>query len=218
MRLIQSFESVYSSKRIRRTLYTLGAAVFVLLLCGSTASGQRDARAMHRNLAQLVGDAHTIVVGRVVQVKAEVHPQFDNINTVVVTLQVSEAWKGQAGQQFTFRAFVNHPLDFKEKLGYGDGQDVLLMLTRPSDIGLSSPAGLEQGRFRIVADASGNRSVVNGLGNAGLFHNVQQTAPKLSEQMAGMPARQLLTQHHNGPISYSDFKSVVQTLIANPQQ
>ena len=202
----------------RRSLFMALALALCVVLLAVPTSAQRDARVMQRNLAQLVGDSYTIVVGRVVAVKAEPHPQYNNINTVVVTLEVSEVWKGQAGKQFTFRAFVNHPLDFKEKLGYADGQDMVLMLTQPSDIGMSSPAGLELGRFRVMTDPSGNRSVVNGMGNAALFYNVQKTAPKLGEQMAGLPARQLLTQHKNGPISYDDFKSVVQTLIAHPQQ
>lgn len=181
-------------------------------------AAQRDARVLQRNLAELVGDSHVILLGRVTSVKAEPHPQFQSIQTIVVTLDVKEVWKGQAGSTYTFRAFVNHPLDFKQKLGYGDGQDVLLMLTRPSDIGMSSPAGLEQGRFRIQTDASGNRTIVNGLGNAGLLRNVQKTAPKLDAQLAALPARRLLTQHASGPIGFDDFKTIVQTLVAGSQQ
>lgn len=203
---------------IRRSLAMLLPLAVGTALFASPAAAQRDARVMQRNLAQLVGDSYTIVVGRVVSVKAEPHPQYNSINTIVVTLQVSEVWKGQAGPQFTFRAFVNHPSDFKERLGYGDGQDVLLMLTQPSQIGMSSPAGLEQGRFRVFTDASGSRMIVNSLGNGGLFYNFQKSAPKLVEQMAGLPAVQLLTQHRSGPIPFDQFKSIVQTLIATPQQ
>jgi hypothetical protein len=182
------------------------------------AAAQRDARVLHRNLAELVGDSYTIVLGRVASVKAEPHPQFQNIQTVVVTLQVSEVWKGQAGSTFTFRAFVSDPLDFRGKLGYAGNQDALLKLTKPSDIGLSSPAGLEQGRFRVNTDAYGNRTVVNGLSNTGLFRNVQKTSPKLDAQLAALPARQLLTQHASGPITFDDFKTIVQTLVAGSQQ
>ncbi|MBI1739064.1 MAG: hypothetical protein HYR58_07435 [Acidobacteria bacterium] len=195
----------------------LGTALCLTAFAG-LAGAQRDARVLHRNLPELVGDSYTIVLGRVVSVKAEPHPQLQNLQTLVVTLQVSEVWKGQAGSTFTFRAFVSHPLDFKEKLGYAGDQDVLLMLTRPSDIGLSSPAGLEQGRFRVSTDAHGNRTVVNGLNNAGLFRNVQKTAPKLDAQLAALPARQLLTQHASGPIAFDDFKTIVQTLVAGSQQ
>lgn len=202
--------------RIRVLAAGLGAALGLTVFAGHVGA-QRDARVLQRNLAELVGDSYTIVVGRVTSVRAEPHPQIPDLHTVVVTLQVSEVWKGQAGRQFTYRAFVNHPLDYKEKLGYGDGQEVLLMLTQPSQYGLSSPAGLEQGRFRIQTDAKGNRTIVNGVNNAGLFFRVAKSAPKLDAQLAGLPARQLLVQHKGGPIAFDDFKVIVQNLVAGSQ-
>lgn len=205
-------------RRARRRMGVRGIALLVgLVLLAGPVAAQRDARVLHRNLSELVGDSYTIVLGRVVSVKAEPHPQVPQLHTVVVTLQVSEVWKGQAGSTFTFRAFVNHPLDYKEKLGYAGDQDVLLMLTKPSDIGLSSPAGLEQGRFRVVTDTQGKRTLTNGLNNAGLFHNVTKSAPKLDAQLAGRPARQLLTQHKSGPIAFDDLKAIVQNLVAGAQ-
>ena len=205
-------------KTARRICVRRVALLVCLFALAMPLAAQRDARVLHRNLAELVGDSYTIVLGRVTGVRAEPHPQIPNLQTVVVTMQVSEVWKGQAGTQFTFRAFVSHPLDFKEKLGYGDGQEVLLMLTQPSQYGLSSPAGLEQGRFRIQTDAKGNRTIVNGMNNAGLFRNVQKTAPKLDAQLAALPARQLLTQHASGPIAFDDLKTIVKTLVAGSQQ
>lgn len=210
------------SRSPRKTERRLCARTVALLVCivllALPVAAQRDAKVLHRNLSELVGDSYTIVLGRVVSVKAEPHPQYHGLQTIVITLQVAEVWKGQAGATFTFRAFVSDPTDFKQRLGYAGNQDVLLMLTKPSDIGLSSPAGLEQGRFRVVTDAQGNRTVVNGINNAGLFRNVQKTAPKLDAQLAGLPARQLLTQHATGPIAFDDFKSIVQTLVAGSQQ
>ena len=207
-----------SRRKTARRMCVRGVALLVCyVLLAMPAAAQRDARVLHRNLAELVGDSYTIVLGRVVSVKAEPHPQFENIQTIVVTLQVSEVWKGQAGATFTFRAFVNHPLDYKEKLGYSGDHDVLLMLTKPSNIGLSSPAGLEQGRFRVSTDAQGNRTVSNGMGNAGLLARVDKTAPKLASQLSNVSARQALAQQSAGPISFDDFKSIVQTLVANPQ-
>jgi hypothetical protein len=206
-------DSFYSLRR-----HAAASVLFAALLAALAlpAAAQRDASVRLQNLGELVAEAETIFVGKVVAVRAEPHPQFNNITTVVVTLQVDEVLKGQASQQFTFRQFVNHPLDYKEKLNYGGGQEVLLMMIKPSQYGLSSPAGLEQGRFRITRDAQGNRYVANGLNNGGLFYNVQKTAPKLESQLAS-PARQVLTEHKSGPIPFDQFKSIVQTLVANPQ-
>lgn len=191
-------------------------ALLAALLIAPPLAAQRDARVAHRNVAELVSDSYVILSGRVARVYAEAHPQFSNINTVVIEVQVSEVLKGQAGSTYKFRAFVQHPLDFKAKLGYSDGQEYLLMLTQPhAQTGLSSPAGLEQGRFRIARDANGNRIVANGYNNAGLFRNVGKAAPKLDSQLVGMPARQLLTQHYSGPIPYDDLRNIIQALVQN---
>lgn len=194
----------------------LCAALCVTLFAGQL-SAQRDARVLQRNMAELVSDSYTIVVGKITSVRAEVHPQIPSLNTIFVTMQVSEVWKGQAGPTFSFRLFVNNELDFKAKLDYGNGQDVLLMMTQPSQYGLSSPAGLEQGRFRVQPDANGNRTIVNSLNNAGLFVRISKSAPKLDAQLAGLPARQVLAQQKAGPIAFDDFRTIVKTLVANSQ-
>jgi hypothetical protein len=195
------------------------ALALTVALLAVPCLAQRNARVLQRNLSELVGDASTIVLGRVVSVKTEPHPQYQNLMTVVVTLQVQEVWKGKtatAGQTFTFRSFVDHPLDIKDKLGYSGEQDMLLMLTRVSDIGLCSPAGLEQGRFRVTTDAAGNRQVMNSLSNAGLMARMEKTAPNLAGQISDVHARQVIAQRQAGPIALADFKTIVQALIANP--
>jgi hypothetical protein len=193
------------------------ASLLGLALLADAAWAQRDALVLQRNLAELVSDAHVILLGRVTNVKAEPHPQYKGIQTVVITLQVAEVWKGQAGPTYTFRNYAGDPQDFKQKLGYGGGQDVLLMLTQPSNIGMSSPAGLEQGRFRVFSDAEGNRFIVNGVNNAGLFRNLQKTAPKLDAQLSGQAAQQVLTRNRPGPIAFGDFKTIVQALLSDNQ-
>lgn len=182
------------------------------------AAAQRDAKVLQRNLPELVQDAHTIVVGRITRLQAEPHPQIPQLMTVVVDLSVSEVWKGTAGKRFSFRAFVNHELDYKEKLGYSRGEEVLLMLTRPSQYGLSSPAGMEQGRFRVRVDATGRKTAVNGYNNAGLFFRARQTAPKLDADLAGLPARQLLVRHSSGPILLDDLRLIVQKLTSSSER
>jgi len=191
--------------------------LFLFVVMEPTAVlAQRGARTLQRNLADLVGDSYTIVAGRVVEVRNEPHPQYRNIHTVVVTLDVADVWKGMAGRQFTFRVFVDDSLDEQASLGYRVGQQVLLFMTQPSQIGMSSPAGLEQGRFRIQQDGQGNRVAVNGMSNLGLFRNVTQKAPKLSAQVSE-PARRILAQHRSGPIPYDTLKEMVLALVTNSQ-
>jgi hypothetical protein len=46
------------------------------------------------------------------------------------------------------------------------------LLNPPTQYGLVSPTGIEQGRFRIVTDKQGRKTAVNGYGNAGLFDRI----------------------------------------------
>jgi hypothetical protein len=176
-------------------------------------AAQRNARVLQRNLADLTQDAYTIVAGRVTSVRSEAHPQFANIHTVVVTLSVSEVWKGHAYGDFSFRMFVDDPLDQQTDLGYKPGQEVLLFLTKPSQYGLSSPAGLEQGRFLITKDAQGNRFARNGVNNFGLFAKIDQKAPTLKSRLTPQ-ARQVASDQTKGPITYDQLKEIVLALLA----
>ena len=87
------------------------------------------------------------------------------------------------------------------------------MMTKPSQYGFSSPAGLEQGRFRLLPDAQGNRTVANGFNNLGLFRNIEKKAPKFVAQLGG-PMRKLVTQHRGGPIPYNQLRNLIRELFA----
>lgn len=199
-------------------LKRVALCIWLLSLAAPSAAAQQNALTLERNLAELVSDASLIVAGRVLSVKAEPHPQLNNIHTVVVTLQVSDVLKGQAqpDSEYTFRLFANDPQDFKIKLGYAPGQELLLMLTRPSQYGFSSPIGLEQGRFRITKDEQGKRTMVNGQNNYGLFARISEKAPKFESKLSPQ-ARQLVAEHRGGPIAYDQLKAMIQILVNNPQ-
>lgn len=188
------------------------AALLALALIPA-ATAQRGARVLQRNLPELVDDAYTIVVGRVTSVRSELHPQFRAIQNVVVTLDVSEVWKGKADKQFTIRLFVDDPIDQKTNLGYRIGQQFLLFMTQPSKYGMSSPAGLEQGRFLIQEDAQGNRSVTNGLNNMGLFRNIERTPAFKAGLNAA--AQKAVEDHRSGGISLGEMKEMVRILTSN---
>lgn len=194
------------------------AAAFTLLatlLVTQPLDAQQGARVMHRNLAQMVSDSHTIVHGRVLSVRTEPHPQYNNLMTVVVSLEVIELLKGQSGAPFSFRQFVWDNSDAQDKLGYKTGDEVLLLLLRPhSDTGLSSPAGVQQGRFRISRDAQANRQAENGLGNGALFRGMDPASDS-KLQALNVQARTTVQQHRSGPIPYDQLRSIIQALTAS---
>lgn len=155
-------------------------AAFVLLALGLSFSAatqaQQGARTTPANLNQLVHGAHTILRGFVVSAKVEPHPQFSNLQTVVVTLQVSRTLKGEAASTYTFRQFVWDERDLGDAAGYRKAGELLLFLNPVSQYGLTGPVGLEQGRFRILRDAKGKGTAINGRGNMGLFQGVPANA------------------------------------------
>jgi hypothetical protein len=106
----------------------------------------------------------------------EPHPQFSNLQTVVVTMSVDRQFKGEAAGTITFRQFVIDPRELPTSLDYRPSDELLLFLNPVSPYGLTSPVGLEQGRFRISRDAKGIAYAVNGRGNVGLFDQVADKA------------------------------------------
>ncbi len=201
--------------RLRR----LAPAVILscLILFPPPALAQQSARVMQRNLAEMVDEAATIVRGRVTRVEIERHAELDGIQTLVLTLRVDEVLKGDAGREFTFRQWLPGIRDRAALLQYKLGQEVLLLLIRPSEYGLSSPAGLEQGRFFVTQDAAGQRQVMNTARNYGLFRNILRTAPGLPQRLS--PATQeILTGHRGGPIRYDHFRELVRGILAERAQ
>ena len=183
----------------------------LLLLPVSSARAQRGAIVKPQNLAEMVDEAATIVRGHVISARVETHPQLTGLYTVVVTLKVEEVLKGEAGETFTFRQFIWDVRDRYDAASYRKGQRLLLLLIKPSQYGLSSPVGLEQGRFRILRDPQGHEFAVNGVGNAGLFKDVAPALTKKNVQLT--PALStLVTEHRKGPIELKDLEDIVRAM------
>jgi hypothetical protein len=135
-----------------------------------------SARTLSRSLDQLVDEADSIVHGFVLSSTIEPHPQLRNLMTQVVTLKVAETYKGRPQKTLIFRQYVGNAERGNTASDYHKGQEVILLLGPVSEYGLTSPAGLEQGRFRIMLDRTHRPIAVNGRGNVGLFDRVEQAA------------------------------------------
>ncbi len=194
----------------------LTAALAVAGVCFPVSlAAQRGALTQQRNLGELVAQSAVIVRGRIIKAQVEPHPDLTSLSTVVVTLRVAETLKGEASRTITFRQFIWDVRDRHDAAGYRKGQDILLLMNPVTRYGLTSPAGLEQGRFRISRDAAGREVASNGRGNAGLFHELPgqlkskrlKVAPHLSA---------LIGQHRSGPISLQDLRDLVRDLNISP--
>ena len=194
-----------SAKFILKILVTVTALV-------SAGFAQRGAITMPRNLAELTAQSETIVHGRVMRAKVEPHPELSHLQTVLVTIAVSETLKGEPGQTFTFRQFIWDPRDIIDAAGYRKGEELLLLMNRPTKYGLTSPAGLGQGRFLIKRDAAGKMIATNEFGNQGLFRNIGPEMSKLGVKLSPRLSK-VVTQPGAGPLELDDLRGLIRSLV-----
>jgi hypothetical protein len=185
--------------------------VAVACLATAPAVAQRGAITMPRNLEQMVAGSADIVRGTVLSARVEKHPELANLNTLVVTLKVRETLKGSALDTFTFRQYLWDLRDFHDAAVYYKGQEYVLLMNAPSRYGLTSPSGMEQGRFRVTRDIRGQAVAVNGRGNAFLMRGVPAELAKsgttLSRDSSG-----LVDKHQKGPIPVDDLVRLIREL------
>lgn len=183
------------------------------LAATAPASAERSALTLPRNLDQLADRAAVILRGHVVSARVEKHPELRGLDTVVVTLQVREALKGGPRTTYTFRQYIWDIRDRYDAAGYRKGQDLLLLLIEPSAQGLSSPAGLDQGRFRIERDAAGREVAVNGHGNYRLFDGLAAEAAKEGATLSSASMR-LVESHRGGAVAVAELSRLIRELAA----
>jgi len=190
--------------------------LLMMVACTAPALAQRGALTILGNLDQLTHRSAVIVRGTVISARVEKHPELTALDTVVVTLQVKETLKGQTGSTYTFRQYVWDIRDRKNAAGYLKGQDLLLMMIEPSRYGLSSPAGLEQGRFVISHDENGREMAVNGRGNMKLFDGI---GAQLAVKGIPLSARtsSLVQKHVSGPVELRDLTDLIRGLAQGSQ-
>jgi hypothetical protein len=191
------------------TAYLLAAGAIVFLF-----SYPLKAQALSTpiNLTYLAKRADVIVQGEVTDVQYENHPDYPNIPTVKVTLKVEGMTRGPQGKTYAFREMLIGLRSKERKKSYQVGQRLLLFLPTPSKDGLSSPIGMEQGRFHVDRDGKGNAIIANEFGNAGLFKNVAQDVRNEGKSLAA--SHQRLVAVERGPVALNEFSSLVKSLTS----
>jgi hypothetical protein len=195
-------------------ILAFGVCSFMTNVC---ASAQSNALTLPRNLAALVEESHTVVQGWVTAVALEPHVKLNNLMTVVVTIQVEETLKGDAAKTFSFSQAVIDRRDLQQRMGYRVGQHLLLILIKPSLYGLSSPAGMEQGRFRIESGGDGKLLATNGYGNVGVFRGLDSQLQSRRVQLSP-EVQAMITKPAVGPISLEQLKQLIRTIAGGTQR
>jgi hypothetical protein len=200
---------LYRLKRICLAAGLLVVAVFSAL----PLHAQRGALVQPRNLSELVGQSSLIVRGSIVSARSELDPELTNLWTVVVTVHVVETLKGSAQETYTFRQFIWDIRDRYDHAGYTKGQQVLLLMNPTTRYGFTSPAGILQGRFRIMRDATGREVAVNGYGNAGLFRNLPEQL-KSKRLTLGPHLATVVSDNRARPIPLDDLRELTRQFSA----
>jgi hypothetical protein len=182
----------------------------VLHLSSGLALAQSSARTVQRPLDRLVDEADVIVHGRVLSARLEPHPQLHNLMTVFVTMSVQDTYKGKPANSLTFRQYVWNTAGSERASEYRKGQEMVLLLRPVSEYGLTSPAGLEQGRFQVLRQAKAKTIVVNGQGNFELFKHLEQHALSRGLQLSPH-ATGVIRKGQTGQISLDDLAEIIRT-------
>jgi hypothetical protein len=163
-----------------------------------------------RSLDELTTQSDRIVHGNVVAAKVEPHPQYPGISTVVVTVRVQESLKGSSAKEFTFRQYIWDLRDKHDAAGYKKGQELLLFLNRPTDIGLVNPVGLDQGRLLVEHDATGRMVVHPKVGN---MHFAKGLRAKLARVGAAPGASIRIAEKDSSvPMDLNEVKAAIRAL------
>jgi hypothetical protein len=180
----------------------------VMLSVSFIAEAQRT---IPMNIERLVKDAGLIVHAKVSKVESGIDSQ-SGLTVTWVTLQVKENLYGAPASECTFKQYggksgriVHSPIGMPR---YAVGEEMVLMLTAPSQVGMQSPVGMEQGKYRVSNErGNGKKIVTNGMENKNLFVGVKNT------RFLGRMAK--ANPQNPGPLGLEDFKNMVRLLVQN---
>jgi hypothetical protein len=121
------------------------------------------------NLEELTARAATIFSGTVVATGAA-HDPLVGREVVAVTFAVDRPVKGARVPTLTVKLLGGDGVPGLPR--FRPGEEVVLFLYGESRLGLSSPVGLGQGRFRVTTDKQGRRVAINDFGNESLLRGL----------------------------------------------
>jgi hypothetical protein len=196
----------------------LTATMLAALACAMPVAQLHAAHVRHMHLRELVANADRIVRGTVTaKDDGTITVAGGTLPATVYRIRVSESLKGPAAGGDTIEVrLLARPKDGGTMLRRGTvlqdlpqfhvGDEYLLMLTRPSAVGLSTTVGLQQGRFELHGRGA-EEVAINGANNAGLLDDPSVVAG--ARARGARAARPLIT----GPIPYATLANEIRALV-----
>lgn len=126
------------------------------------------------NLEEMTARAGAIFSGRCLDVRTVTDPTIGR-DVSEARFEVHRAVKGATGRTVTVRMLSGDD-GFADVPMFARGEDVVLFLYRESSLGLRSPVGLGQGRFKVASGKNGRSIAVNEFGNRNLLRELSPMA------------------------------------------
>jgi hypothetical protein len=161
-----------------RTAPSLWTLLIVLLACPpSHATVLRPL-----NLEEMTDRAEHIFSGRCVDVQAVRDLELEQWVTIT-TFVVERGVKGVSRETVTIRLLGGHEPErdrprIRGMPRFHRGEEVILFLYGDSELGLTSPVGLGQGKFSVTRDKHGRSLAMNSTGNRNLLHGLSRGAER----------------------------------------
>jgi hypothetical protein len=204
--------STQNAQETQTKLSTTGSPALATTNSNEAQTTAEPALSDSPNIVDLIADSETIISGAV----KEVTDGFENgIPYTQVTIEVKEKFRGEIGEEYTFRQFgLTQPRKMengKVYIGttpegwskYETGEDAMFFLHKPaSRTGLQTTTGLGQGK---VVFKGGN--AISQAGNEALFENVDVNASLLNDK----DKRLLATKR--GAVNAEGFTSFVRRAV-----
>jgi hypothetical protein len=203
-----------------RVIRSTSFMLLVLAVAAPGAARLQAAAVKHMPLPELVANADRIVRGTVIaQDDATVSVGGGALPATLYRIRVDETLKGSAvaGEVIEVRLLAQPKNPAAGPLRRGTvlqdlptfnlGRDYLLLLTRPSAVGLSTTVGLKQGLFELRG-RDGGEVAVNGANNLGLLQDPSAPAG------ARAPGARAAAPAAGGPIAYATLANEIRALVA----
>lgn len=147
------------------------SSLICLLALALSAGAASASQVVPVNLEQMSERAATVFAGRCLETRVEHDPRLGR-DVSVTTFEVARVAKGADGSTVEVRMLAEGPEGATDSPGFEPGEEVVLFLYGKSDLGLSSPVGMGQGRFAVVTDKKGRRMAVNQFANRNLLRDL----------------------------------------------
>jgi len=172
-------------------------AFFALFCALALSASAYAATVLPLGLERLHGDAKLIFLGECLTNSVQLDQQSGRVVTYT-TFEVLETYKGNLGRSHTIKQIGGNlpEAGLSVKIPgvpqFEAGKRYVVFLPPASDLGFSSPVGLNQGMFTLKTDARGVQTASNGRDVGELMENIPSKMPsRVASKLSTLSKKEL---------------------------